>query len=268
VLGFNFINYFARNLDKVIIGKLLGPAALGFYDISYQIMLKPLQNISQTISAPLFPALSSIQDDKVQAAEVYRRVVVYIALITFPVMTGIALVAADFVPLLLGEQWSPAVPVLQILCVVGAIQSVGSTVGDVYLSQGRSDIMLKWVLAASPFFATAFYIGATWGLIWVAACYAAVSVPLSVASHEIANRLIGLDRRRFWLSFLPLILMCAIMAMVVIGTQAICRYAELQQPLSLLVSILTGMSAYGSLLYFSSNPDIVAVRTRLLKTWN
>jgi len=263
VVGFNFVNYFARNLDKVIIGKLLGSAALGFYDISYQIMLKPLQNISQTISAPLFPALSSIQNDKAQTSEIYRRVVVYIALITFPIMTGIALVAGDFVPLLLGDQWAPAIPIIQILCVVGAIQSVGSTVGDIYLSQGRSDIMLKWILGATPIIVAAFYLGTAWGIVGVAACYAAVNVPIAIVSHTIANRLIGLTPSRFWLSFLPASLHSLAMAVAVTAVRAACDLASLPPLPSLVAGIAAGVSTYGVLLYFSADADIMALRGRL-----
>ena len=263
VVGFNFVNYFARNLDKVIIGKLLGSAALGFYDISYQIMLKPLQNISQTISAPLFPALSSIQNDKAQASEIYRRVVVYIALITFPIMTGIGLTAGDFVPLLLGEKWTPAIPIIQILCLVGAIQSVGSTVGDIYLSQGRSDIMLKWSLATTPLIAGAFLIGATWGVVGVAAGYAVINLPLWIISHGIANRLIGLNPRRFWLSLFPVIFHCLAIVAAVLTVQGMCRVAAVPKLATLMVAVASGVLTYVMLLWFSANADIIAARKRI-----
>ncbi len=263
VVGFNFVNYFARNLDKVIIGKLLGSAALGFYDISYQIMLKPLQNISQTISAPLFPALSSIQHDKAQTSEIYRRVVVYIALITFPIMTGIGLTAGDFVPLLLGDKWAPAIPIIQILCLVGAIQSVGSTVGDIYLSQGRSDIMLKWILGATPVIVAAFYLGTAWGVVGVAAGYAAINVPVAIVSHTIANRLIGLTPVRFWRSFIPASLLSLVMAGAVLTVRALCDAAALGRLPGLVAAVAAGVSTYGALFYFSVNPDIMALRRRL-----
>ncbi|WP_295428522.1 MOP flippase family protein [uncultured Thiodictyon sp.] len=265
LIGFNFVNYFARNLDKVIIGRFLGSAALGYYDMSYQIMLKPLQNVSQTISSPLLPALSSIQEEKAQASEVYRRVTTYIALITFPMMTGIALVAGDFVPIVLGNKWEPAVPIIRILCFVGAIQSVGSTVGDVYLSQGRSDIMLKWALATTPLFGAAFYLGTTWGIVGVAICYAAVNVPLWITAHHIANRLIGLEPTRFWRSLLPATVISLIMAAAVITTQMLCDFYNIDPRVRLGTAIATGVACCGLLLFVSSNQDIGAIRKRALE---
>ena len=264
VLGFNIINYGARNLDKVIIGRLLGPTPLGFYDISYQIMLKPLQNVSHTVSAPLFPALSSIQHDKTTAAEIYRRVCFYIALITFPMMAGIALVADDFILVAIGEKWAPAIPILQILCLVGAMQSVGSTVGDVYMSQGRSDIMLKWALVTTPVIGLAYYIGTYWNIVGVAAAYAIISLPLWIISHAIANQLIALNGRRFWMSFVPIIIHCSTMAIAVTGVRFVCDLTGMAELTRLIASVSTGAVVYGAILALSPHPDIASARIKLM----
>lgn len=262
IVGFNIINYFSRNSDKIIIGKLLGPAQLGFYDISYQLMLKPLHHVSNTISTPLFPALSSIQDDKSEVGHLYRRVVTYIALITFPMMLGLAAVADDFVHAVLGAKWAPAIPVLQILCLVGAMQSVGTTVGDIYLSQGRSDLMIKWTLVATPITVTAFYLGSNWGIVGVATCYAAVSVPLWFAQHYIANRLIGLPLARFWGALLPAAYNSIVMLAGVYSAQRLCDLGGCGRMPRLIVAITTGVVVYGVLAQVSHNPDISAVRDR------
>lgn len=266
VVCFNIINYFARNLDKVIIGKLLGPVPLGYYDMAYQVMLKPLQSITSTVGAPLFPALSSIRNDKAQASEVYRQVTTYIALITFPVMAGIAVVSDDFVLLVLGAKWMPTVPVLQILCFVGAIQSVLSTVGDVYLSQGRSDIMLKWSLVVTPLFGAAFYIGSLWwGIVGVAACYALLHIPMWIVAHSIANPLIELPARRFWSSLLPVASMTLVMSGAVFAVQKACDILGLEGFSRLVVAIIAGVISYSAWLLWTSNPDVVAARTEMIR---
>ena len=58
--GFNFLNYFSRNIDQLLIGKFLGTQALGYYSLAYKIMLYPLQNISRVISKVMFPVFSKI----------------------------------------------------------------------------------------------------------------------------------------------------------------------------------------------------------------
>src|SRR5262249_44667020 len=97
--------------------------------------------------------------NKLQAAETYRSVVVYISLLTFPVLAGLAAVAPEAVVCVLGEKWIPVVPVLRILCFAGVMNCIATTVGTVYMSQGRSDIMLKWIVAAAPFAAGAVFPG-------------------------------------------------------------------------------------------------------------
>ena len=61
---FNFINYFSRNADSILIGKYLGTAPLGFYDKSYRLMLMPVQNLTHIITPVLMPVLSRFENDK------------------------------------------------------------------------------------------------------------------------------------------------------------------------------------------------------------
>lgn len=61
---FNFINYFTRNLDNILIGKFLGASTLGYYDKSYKLMLYPVQNLTNVITPVLHPVLSEYQNQK------------------------------------------------------------------------------------------------------------------------------------------------------------------------------------------------------------
>src|SRR5262249_5256839 len=140
----------------VIIGKFLGPIALGYYDLSYQLVLKPMALVSNTLTQPLFPTMRALRHDKAQSAEIYRSAIVYISLLTLPLLLGLCIVAPEAILCVLGEKWLPMVSVLRLLCLAGAMNCIATTVGTVYLSQGRSDIMLKWALVVAPFAVGAF----------------------------------------------------------------------------------------------------------------
>ena len=56
-------DYGVRNVDQLLIGKLLGTVDLGFYTLAYKLMILPLQNISGVISGVAFPAFSRIHHD-------------------------------------------------------------------------------------------------------------------------------------------------------------------------------------------------------------
>lgn len=201
--GSAVINYFARNADNLIIGKYLGATALGYYSLAYNLMLKPLQYVSANLGRVLFPAFSIIKDNKVTARNIYLKLVQFISLITFPMMTGLLFVAPEAVAVVYGTKWLPVVPVLQILCIIGAIDSIGTTVGLLYMSQGRADLQFKYTLIFTPIMVASFFIGVNWGIIGVAIGYAIASGGLWIWSHVVANRLIDLRLKPLFVQLLP-----------------------------------------------------------------
>ena len=91
VSAFQFVNYFARNADSFIIGKVLGSAVLGLYSVAYRLMLFPVQNISHVVARAVFPLLTQAhqQGGRAQMAEVYLRSLGVITFGTAPVMAAL-----------------------------------------------------------------------------------------------------------------------------------------------------------------------------------
>jgi len=63
------------------------------------------------------------------------------------------------------------IPILQVFCLLGLIQSIGTTVGWIYQSQGRTDIMFRWGLVSGSIFIISFVVGLRWGALGVAVAY-------------------------------------------------------------------------------------------------
>ncbi len=192
LLGFNVLNYWTRNLDNVLIGRFIGSAPLGIYGRAYSLMLLPIGQVTSVLTSVMFPALSIIQDDVEKVKRVYLRATRSIALVTFPLVIGLLVVADSFVRAIYGDQWSPAVPVVRILCLIGVIHSVGTTTGWIYNSQGRTDIQLRWGLYVLVVKTIAFVVGLRWGVIGVAAAYTLSSYVLWYPSWTTAGWLIHL----------------------------------------------------------------------------
>jgi PST family polysaccharide transporter len=262
LLAFNFFNYFARNFDNLLVGKVLGAQTLGYYSLAYNVMLKPLTYISWSIGTVLFPVLSSIQTDKERVRLAYLRVVRSISLITFPMMTGLMIVSREFVLALYGPKWEPVVLPLQLLCAVGAMQSIGTTVGTVFNSQGRSDLQLKWGVFASCIYIIAFLIGVQWGLIGLIVLYVAVGVPLWPLSHVVANKLIDLDMKTFSRAMVPAATASVFMAMALLSLKYIGRHVLELNIYSALAALVTlGIILYGVFLQlFFKVPEIDEVK--------
>lgn len=197
LLGTNLVGYANRNVDGLLIGRFLGAGPLGLYAMAIQIMLYPLQQVSSVIVRVLFPALVQIKDDLPRMRAAYLRAVSTIALVTFPLMGGLFALADDFVLVVFGPNWVAMAPVLKVLAWVGMMQSIGTTVGTIYLSTGNPQIALRVTLIGTPLVIGGIAAGLPWGILGVATGYAAANVLLFYYTALTAFRVIDLRLQDF-----------------------------------------------------------------------
>ena len=206
-------NYAYRNSDNMIVGRVLGSVPLGFDQMAYNLMLTPIQNISSVIASVLFPAFARIQSDNERFRSAYVRACMLTALITFPVMAGLGVVADPLIRAILGSKWIPTIPIFEVLSVVGLLQSVQTTVGIIYQAKGRTDWMFRWSLFTLGSCVLAFVVGVHYGILGVAVAYALANwLLLAVPGFVIPFRLIGLRFTTFASALLPQLLVTAGMA--------------------------------------------------------
>lgn len=195
LMGFNFINYFNRNLDNLLIGKYLGAKQLGYYDVAYKSLLFPMQNASYVIGRVMFPALSKLEDDKARVRAAYIRATQYIALITFPLTAGLAVLAPQLVRVVLGPKWERAIFLIQVLALIGGLQSLYTTIGWIYMSQGRTGVLFIFGIVIAFVYTGSFIAGLHWNVEGVAVAYAIAFVLLLYPSFAIPFRFIDM---KFW----------------------------------------------------------------------
>jgi glycosyltransferase involved in cell wall biosynthesis len=116
-------------------------------------------------------------------------------------MAGMFAVAPQLIAALYGKNWMPTVGVLQVFCIVGAIQSVVYLASLIQYSKGRSDIGFKWNLLCLVLDTAAFFIGLRWGIMGVAVAYASLALVLEPTIQGITNRLIKMSWRDFLRQF-------------------------------------------------------------------
>lgn len=129
---FNVINYFSRNLDKLLIGRYMSMGALGYYEKSYRLMMLPLQNITHVISPVMHPVFSEMQDDISKLAMSYERVIRLLAYIGFPLSIFLYFTSTEITLILFGNQWIKSIAPFQILALSVGIQIIMSTSGSIF----------------------------------------------------------------------------------------------------------------------------------------
>jgi O-antigen/teichoic acid export membrane protein len=200
LLGSQLLNYGVRNVDYLLIGRYIGSWDLGIYTRAYTTMLLPINQVTAVVGRVMFPALSRIQDNVSKVKQVYLYSNRMIALITMPLMLGLIVTARPFVLTFFGPKWEAVVPILQVLCLVGVRQTLGSTVGWIYQSQGRTDIMFRWSILSFVVTVVAFVIGLRWGIIGVASAYAVGNYLLWYPAIAIPGRLINMSFKEYLLN--------------------------------------------------------------------
>jgi len=169
--GFSTINFFSRNLDNLLIGRVWGAQQLGIYNRAYQLMMLPIDQINEPISSVAIPSLSRLTGSDIDYRRAYLRMLEKVALLTMP---GVALmiVTSDWiVAIVLGPQWRAVGILLVILGVAGLIQPISNTTGWLFLTQGRTKEMFRFSMVAGPITIASIIAGLPWGAVGVAASY-------------------------------------------------------------------------------------------------
>lgn len=259
-LGDTSINYWSRNYDNFIIAKVLGSNDLGIYSRAYSLMLLPLRNITTIVTKVMFPAFSQKQDDLVVLKKYYLNIILYIALITFPIMIGLSLVSTEFVLLFFGRKWMAMVPVLSILSGLGAIQSIISLNGLIYNSLGKTNIAFKVSLISNIVLIIAFTIGVNYGIIGISYSYLIASLVLFLPIYSTAIKQLNISLLEVFMVLKGVLLATLVMAVVLFLFNS---YFDLSLLIGLILKIILGFVIYGTTLLIFEKPLLVNLKYKL-----
>ncbi|PZF57759.1 hypothetical protein DEJ23_06355 [Curtobacterium sp. MCSS17_008] len=168
-LGSSLISYTVQNIDNVLVGRFMGAVDLAHYSLGYRVLTTPIQMIGQAVTRVLFPSVARARHTDRSPAPLIARSITGISLITFPAMALVAVSSSTTVPLLLGDSWEPVIPVLSVLAISGARQSVTTVNTAVMLGMGRADVTLRFSLVAATVQISGIIIGLQFGILGVAA---------------------------------------------------------------------------------------------------
>lgn len=180
-----------QTADNVLIGRYLGASALGAYTLAYNVILVPFSRLSSPLHEVLYPVFSRLQDDHGRLRSIWLRVTRLLGLVVLPGMLSLIVLAPDLIPLVFGERWRAATPVVQILAWVGALFALQGLNSVVLQALGRTRMLFRYALVSFAGGLAAFVLGLHWGVVGVAACFAAVSTVIQPSYMVLTARAVG-----------------------------------------------------------------------------
>jgi O-antigen/teichoic acid export membrane protein len=197
------VNGIARNADNLLVGRLLGPAALGVYARAFNLMTLPLAAVGDVMWHVLLPAMSEVRDDRARLGRAYLAAVQASALAAAPLMAGLAAAAPQIAAGVYGPQWTGMAAPLQVLCAAGAFRAVYHVSGALTHASGRvmSELWRQGVYAALV--VAGVILGARWGVVGVAAGVVAAIAVMYGMMARLSLRITGLRWRDFFAAQLP-----------------------------------------------------------------
>ena len=204
-------NYLAVQGDNLVVGRALGPAALGVYGRAYQLMAAPAHGFGLVVDAVLFPAMAKVQADKPRLATAYRRGVALIALVVLPASAALMIVAPEVIQAVLGPRWADVTIPFQILA-FGMLfrtsykmsDSLARSTGVVYRRAWRQIVYAALVMMGAWAGGRAYGLpGVAWGVL------SAVTINFFLMAH-LSLQVAEMPWREFARAHLPAVALTAV----------------------------------------------------------
>lgn len=260
----------ARRLDNVLVSAIFGPASLGFYSRAYALMDMTNSLLGSVFRETLFSGFSKKRrEGKSGTTEIdaFLMAHAFAALIILPISAMMFILANELVFVLLGDQWAPVVPLLEVLALgmyFRLAYKVSNTfnvaAGKVYYTAALNTIYAAVVVGFS--YVLAKMMGDPVGV--------AYAVLLALVLHTIlmtrrATRELSLDVRRLFWSLRPYMIASAVGSLAVIAVRVFYgEGAKSEETLVSLISAVLWVACYAAVLVlFRNDPTFSGVMSRL-----
>lgn len=237
--------------DNYVVGRVLGTDLLGFYSRAVDLTSKTVDSINRTIGVVLFPSYAQVQEDKDRLTRAYLKSLRMISLLTIPIAGGLFAVADELVVVLLGVEWSPAIPALKILTFMSLLKPLSSTTSALFISTGHPEYNLRAGLAVTAALLLAIFAFLPWGVVGVA--YAVVfahAVGLAYNVHQVQS-ILPRTVVKMGEAVLPAFLSCVVMVVSVFGMRMllVSINSTSMTIAALMILVVTGTCVYVAILW-------------------
>lgn len=215
-LGSSLLTFVNRRSDDLLIGYFLGAVPLGYYVVAYRILRVMTDLLIGVISTVALPAFARVQSDLPRLQRGFLRALQMSSLVTFPTFCGVAAAAPDVIRLF-GEKWVPAIPVMQLLALVGIAHTLMYLNASLFKAIGFPSIPLKLNLVTATLNFFGFLLAVRWGIVAVAAVYLLTNCLILPFHVRKLNQMMGLKASEYLAAIVrPLVASLVVVACVLL----------------------------------------------------
>ncbi len=207
LIATNVFNIINTNLFSVILGRLYTPSDVGNYTQANKWNTMGSSLISNMITGIAQPVFTRVEEDRERQKAILRKLLRFTAFLTFPLMFGLALVAKEFIVILITDKWIESAGILQLLCVAGAFLPISTLLYNLIISRGHSGAYM-WSTIAQCLTALAIaLLMARYGIRVMVMAYVVVSVAWTGVWLRLAQRETPLRTMEFIRDISPYLLL-------------------------------------------------------------
>lgn len=266
VMAANVIDTLYTRLYSVFIGKLFSASDLGFYTRAQSTQQLPTNLLSNMLNRVALPAFARTSADPQMLRQGLAKASRLLMFVNLPLMAGMAVTARPLIVALFGVRWLPAVPLLQVLCVVGALWPLQILNVSALLAQGHSRLLLRLEMVKKGFGVLALIVASSHGLLAIAWSQVAAAGVAYLVNCFYSGRLLGFGAVAQLRALAGTIAASLLMLMVVgLAQQYLQQHLSVGPLRELLVLVPLGLLAYlaASLIFGLSQLREIAHQLRL-----
>jgi PST family polysaccharide transporter len=244
--GSSIVVFANTNVDRLLVGVIFGPVALGFYALALNLSNLPVNIFSFPVRSVAPAALARLQGDRTKMNQTFLTTAGLLAAVTLPVCVLLAATSFPGVRFIYGLEWEKAAAVLPWLALLGALKILYELIYDYFVVLASTRVVFTvqviWLVALIP----ALYAGSTlWGLqgAGVAQFAVALVVVLPIYLWELNKAGIAPG------ALGSAMLMPVAISVAVAGMSLLAGYLIDIDFLVLAVAGLAGLGAIGALIY-------------------
>ncbi|GAB5992012.1 lipopolysaccharide biosynthesis protein [Aeromonas enteropelogenes] len=246
-----------NNLYPIIIGKKFSPAVVGQFTQANQLASVPVTTLTGIIQRVTFPLFSQLQDDPDRMANAYRQTLKLSALVIFPLIVALGLIAKPLLTNLLGEQWQGAAVLLSVLCLGYMLYPIHAINLNFLQVTGRTDLFLKLEVMKKVIGVTVLLLSIPYGVLVMCLGFTLTSYLALLLNTYYTAKLTHLSQWQQCKDILPIWLAVIFSAALGYGSGLYVIQPWLQIAVNLSVALL----AYGMYLVLAQKPLLLQLRS-------